>query len=172
MEEPFETCLGFNDWADFFVENGDARYITTEEALEIHQRGAEQGFLTLTPNAEEPKTMCACCSCCCGIINMMNAFDNTSRKMAGNYYVKKEASLCVNCGTCVDRCAMSAHRNIDGKIVFDADKCVGCGLCVETCKTKALSLEVKKEEDIPELSKTPFELFEKLEKERIVVTKK
>jgi len=166
MEPPFETCMGFDDWADFFVENGDARYISREEAINIQKRAEEKGFLTLTPNSEDAKTMCSCCSCCCGIINMMNGFNNTSRKFAGNYYCEKDDSKCINCGTCVKRCAMGAHAEVDGVFKYDMDRCVGCGLCVSTCPTKALTLKIKSDEKLAYLPKTPYELFEIAASER------
>ena len=166
MEPPFETCLAFDDWADFFVENGDARYIAREEAINIQRSAEEKGFLTLTANSEDAKTMCSCCSCCCGIIAMMNVFNNTSRKLAGNYYCEKDDKLCSNCGICATRCTMRAHFEVQGVYEYDDERCVGCGLCISTCAPKALTLKIKSDEELAYLPKTPYEMFEIAASER------
>lgn len=61
---------------------------------------------------------------------------------------------CINCGTCVPACPVSAHKISDGVHTFDSDKCIACGKCSSVCPKEALTLfgrEVSPEEILPEL---------------------
>ncbi|MFO7696289.1 MAG: 4Fe-4S binding protein [Anaerolineae bacterium] len=65
--------------------------------------------------------------------------------MANDYIAAFEADLCINCGTCLERCQMDALAGGDEHVLFDADRCIGCGLCVSTCPSSALTLVLKPE---------------------------
>ena len=41
--------------------------------------------------------------------------------------------MCVNCGTCVENCPVTALSFQNGKVVWDKDKCVGCDTCLKVC---------------------------------------
>ena len=97
---------------------------------------------------------------------MMNVFNNTSRKLAGNYYCEKDDKLCSNCGICATRCTMRAHFEVQGVYEYDDERCVGCGLCISTCAPKALTLKIKSDEELAYLPKTPYEMFEIAASER------
>ncbi|HXK48714.1 MAG TPA: 4Fe-4S ferredoxin, partial [Deltaproteobacteria bacterium] len=65
---PLETCIQFDSFADYYVENGLARYISMEEALAILRRNEEEGLVIHILNSRKVEAMCACCSCCCGML--------------------------------------------------------------------------------------------------------
>ena len=54
-----------------------------------------------------------------------------------------DADACTGCGSCVDRCHVSALRVEDGAdtvTLTGEARCIGCGLCVSECPTGALSM--------------------------------
>lgn len=53
----------------------------------------------------------------------------------GNKYV--EASLCIECGICRDKCPYGAIE-LNPKPVFNMDKCYGCWSCFNHCPNKAI----------------------------------
>lgn len=144
VNHPIETCLACDTWAEFFVENGDARYITKDKAKDLLSRAEAEGLLIMTANSESADTICMCCSCCCGPLRLLKRTVGHARNYAGNYLCIKNEELCVNCGKCAERCLVSAHvKDENGNVKYDPSLCVGCGLCISTCPSKALSLEIK-----------------------------
>jgi NAD-dependent dihydropyrimidine dehydrogenase PreA subunit len=169
----FETEPGRQsqfDWADFLVENGDARYITRDEAKAIVRLSEKEGLVNVTSNSTESVDfICSCCSCCCGALTVMNYFPSPSRELAGNYQCHLDVSLCIKekgCTACVVRCQAFAHKIVDGDVQFNQKLCIGCGLCISACPTNALRLVIKPEGKINKPPKTMMELLKRVETER------
>lgn len=52
-----------------------------------------------------------------------------------------KASACVNCGACVDVCAVDIHQMVAGEHKVRRDvQCMGCHLCEEACLHNALKI--------------------------------
>jgi len=168
---PLETCLALDDWGDYLVENGDARYITREEAEALLRLNEKEGLVMLTSNSSESiDFICSCCSCCCGALTVMNNFPSPSREFAGNYVCRLDTSLCVKeqgCSACTERCQVFAHKMVDGNARYNQDLCIGCGLCITACPAKALRLEIKPQEKLNKPPKTTFEMLKIVEAERL-----
>lgn len=148
---PLETCLSLNGWADYYVENLDGRYITTEEALAILDQSDRLGLSVHMSNCKEPEVICNCCNCCCGLIAAYTAFpDADAVKLLTNYRMELDREKCVNCGICADRCPTKALTMVDGKLEFNSKMCSGCGLCVTGCPKHAPILRRKEETYSPE----------------------
>jgi electron transport complex protein RnfB len=136
-----ENCLHFGSMARYIVEQGMAREITREEALEILEKADEEGLVHSCDNLEGPiSTICNCCSCCC-------VFLETKKSMglevisSSSYVSQVDADICAGCGTCEERCPMDAIEVNDEDIaVVKGDLCIGCGVCTPTCSTGAISL--------------------------------
>lgn len=164
------TCMYFGDWADFFVERGDAHYTTPEHAKELLKKAEKEGLLieTINTQAASCECICMCCSCCCGPLQMLKGGIATNEAIhtSSNYYIEKDESKCTSCGACISRCPLDANSKVDDKVIHNPDYCVGCGLCVSTCPEKALSLHIKPADKInPCDSKDVFELHDRLQKE-------
>ncbi len=158
-----ETCLCFDSWADYYVENGLARYITVDEAVKILEQNEQDGLVTQIANSVDAEIMCSCCSCCCGFMAALKYFDAPRREFNSNYTCKYDESLCSNCGKCAERCSLGAIKLVDDKIQYKAEKCLGCGLCVSTCPAGARTLERKPDDKIYEPPKTLFDAYEEME---------
>ena len=102
--------------------------------------------------------MCACCSDCCGMMMMMQAFPKPAEVVGSNYYAEVNTELCTGIGTCVERCPMDAVAMDNGYASVDLGRCIGCGLCVPTCPENAIFLVKKEKEMVPPL--TEEDLFD------------
>ena len=139
-----ETCMVMGIFADFYLENGMAREITKEEA-HAHMLDADKnGTIVEVINSENVEVMCQCCKCCCGVVKALIMFGGEAAGFASNYQVRYDASKCVNCGKCAERCHVGACKvNKRGRLKVDPDRCIGCGLCVSGCPSGALTLHRK-----------------------------
>ena len=145
-----ELCMAFGIFADFYVENGNGRYITQEEALEHMRQCDANGNVIEVLNSKDVEVMCSCCPCCCGVMKALLMFGGPSADIAGNYQIAYDREKCVQCGKCAARCFMKGiTAGKDGKIRVNQDKCVGCGLCVSTCPTGAVTLHRKHQLYLP-----------------------
>lgn len=144
-----ETCVLFNNFARYYLENEMARKITVDEAISIITQSEADGLVLEVSNAENIEVMCSCCSCCCGVMTAARYFPGPANEKISNYVCVKNEELCINCGVCTTRCITKAHKaDESGKVTHQSKKCIGCGLCVSTCSSKALTLKMKESNEI------------------------
>lgn len=139
----FEMCLMFDHLADMYIDQGWARSITKEEALEIARKAEEIGLILEPTNDQSPYAICCCCSCCCGMLKLAKELPRPADLFATNYYAEVDPELCTGCETCVDRCQLDALTIVEDKSTVNRGRCIGCGNCVATCPAEAISLRVK-----------------------------
>lgn len=163
---PLETCIQFDSFADYYVDNGMARYITQDEALSILRCNEKEGLVIHILNSQNVEAMCACCSCCCGMLISLKLFPAPAREVKSNYVCSLDESLCTNCNVCTGRCPVGALKSKDDRIQFRSERCIGCGLCVATCPTEALRLRRKPEEKLYTPPETVFETFALMSREK------
>jgi ferredoxin len=163
---PLETCMQFDSFAEYYVDNAMARYISLDEALAIHRRNEEEGLVIQTMNSQNVEAMCACCSCCCGMLISLKLFPAPAREWKSNYICLAEESVCTHCGSCVKRCPVAAVRLKEDKISYRPERCIGCGLCVTTCPSGARKLSRKPDDRIYTPPETFFETFKHMCGER------
>ncbi len=148
-----EVCIGFRDFADMWSRQGWGRTITEEEALEILDQNEKDGLVLIAATMQEPQFVCSCCSCCCGITNMLKIVPRPVDYVASNFHARVDADACNGCHKCVGRCQFRAVRAISDEskapVAVDLKRCVGCGLCVPTCKQDAIALVEKTPHFVP-----------------------
>ena len=165
-----ELCLYFQEFGDTFAENNWGREVSKEEALEILDQSQKEGLVLQPSNEQEPQFICACCGCCCGLLEMVRAMPRPANFVASNYYAKNISDLCKGCTKCVDICQMDAIKMKDTTAVIDQSKCIGCGVCVAACKFESLSMVKKQQEIIP--PQTTEELYDFIMKNKKTGIKK
>lgn len=144
-----ETCLYFNTTGRLFIDQGWAREITKEKALEILNQSQRDGLTLQAGNTKNPEFICSCCSCCCQILTNLQKIPRPSKVISSNFYAEVDSELCVGCETCIDRCNINAIKIADNKAKILLKRCIGCGVCVPTCPEEAISLKKKENETIP-----------------------
>jgi len=164
--KPLESCFIFGAIGEYYIENGMARRVTLEEALEVLRRNEEAWLVPSPANARKVGGICSCCSCCCGVLKAIKLHSRPSSVVKSNYFAQVNQDLCAGCGTCIERCQMEAVYMDNDWAAIDLKRCVGCGLCVTTCPTKALSLRPKspKEHYVP--PEKPFDTYVQIARER------
>lgn len=143
-----EVCISLGIFAEFYVENGNARYITLDEALEHMRRCDEEGNVVEVLNSKNVEVMCSCCDCCCGVIKALVKFGGPAAGSVSNYKIQFDEERCIKCGRCGERCLTKAVKLDSDHVILDLDQCIGCGLCASTCPDHALRLFRKPEEEI------------------------
>jgi Na+-translocating ferredoxin:NAD+ oxidoreductase subunit B len=149
-----EVCMFFRNYNDTYTRNGWARAVSKEEAMEILDQNEKDGLILMPSTSQVPQFVCSCCSCCCGIVELINFVPRPVDHAASNFHASLNASSCNGCGRCKKRCHMNAIK-FEAKtekpkaVAIDERKCIGCGLCVTTCKTGSLALVKNEHEFIP-----------------------
>jgi electron transport complex protein RnfB len=146
-----ETCMPIGDMAKHAIQNGMGRAISREEALEIARMNEAEGLVFQPSNAQKVDFICACCGCCCGMLQLQKMLPKPAVFWATNYYAVVNAEACTACGACVERCQVNAVRVDDraGIALVNLDRCIGCGNCVVACPSDAMRLLRKEMETVP-----------------------
>lgn len=163
-DKPVETCLGFDDAADYMIERGMARRIDADEALKVLKLSEDAGLVHLGSNNKNNLLfICNCCSDCCHVLRQYTEFNYPQGISKSNFLAVIEEELCNGCAICAEeRCPVGAIKMADDIAVVEDERCIGCGLCANHCPTDAILL-VKKDalaevpETLGELTKTVWE---------------
>lgn len=139
---PLESCMAIGVIAKHLVENGTARYISYEEALQKMAQFEDHGCIHTTFHNhndanDEAIAICNCCSDCCLLYNGYRTA-NISKIYVRSFYSPEliDETRCVGCDKCGRVCPTRAtyYDKAAKTLVFDYDKCIGCGQCVHQCK--------------------------------------
>jgi Na+-translocating ferredoxin:NAD+ oxidoreductase subunit B len=163
---PLETCLQFDQFADYYVDNDMARRISTDEALGILRNNEKEGLVIQTLNSKNVEAMCACCSCCCGMLISLKLFPAPAREVKSNYVCMSDYEACRGCGICVSRCPVGAVKVKEEKASLREERCIGCGLCVSTCPEGARSLVKKPANKLYQPPDNVYDAFMEMSRER------
>jgi len=134
-----ENCFTFGKSARYTTEQGFARMISKEEAIDILKKSEKDGLVhkAYHPNMDfkrEEDSICNCCSDCCG------QSKNFTSNMSG-FVAQVDHEICTGCGTCVEKCYSGAKElNDEGKAETLEERCIGCGICAAFCPEGAISL--------------------------------
>ena len=154
---PKETCIGFGDFARYYIDNGMGRQIDIDEALRILDLAEESGLVLSPSNTQKLEAICCCCPCCCPILKYGKMAPKPADFVRSYYYALIDPELCSSCGTCIERCQMDAIREGDDVSEIIEERCIGCGLCVSTCPQEAITMVAK-----PDMEEPPSDFTETL----------
>lgn len=139
---PEESCMAMGYIATQLIENGTARKMTYEEAVQKMHDFEDKGCIHTTfhnhNNAnEEEFVVCNCCPDCCLLYGGYRQGGLSKIYVRSHYSPKMlDESKCVGCNKCGKYCPTGAtyYDKAAKKLVFDYEKCVGCGQCVHQCR--------------------------------------
>jgi electron transport complex protein RnfB len=161
-DKPMETCLSFDGGAEQTVHSGKGRLISKEEALAIFKQAEESGLVLQPANSQDPAFICACCSCCCGVLRNLKRHPAPSSLVNSAFIAAPDVRLCAACGTCAERCPMEAITLGATSAVLERQRCIGCGLCASACPTGAVTLVRKPAADQPTIPKNTLSTYLKM----------
>jgi ferredoxin len=145
LNAPKEICLTIGKTAQFAIERNFAKPISKQKAKKILKKAEDFGLVHKIfhvhqdPN-REIEGICSCCNCCCGIFRMYYGGGNAFHTLT-SYIANLDESLCVGCGTCVEKCPMETIELIDTFANINKEKCIGCGVCAHLCPEEAIKLK-------------------------------
>ena len=151
-DAPEESCLVFDEWADYYIRDGRGRSIDQSEVYEILARANNANLVLQPSNSMDPSFICCCCGCCCGILGGLKNHPKPSEVVASSFFAVLDSDLCIGCWVCMERCQMQAYTEEIDRVALNTNRCIGCGLCVSTCPSGALSLvrkDDRKKTEIP-----------------------
>jgi electron transport complex protein RnfB len=151
-DRPQEVCLGFGDFARFYIDNGLGRQISVEEALEVLDRAEESALVLCPTNSQKIEAICCCCPCCCPTLKYGKLAPRPADFVLAHYEAEIDPDLCTGCALCLDRCQMDAIEEGDDVWEIVDGRCIGCGLCVSECPTDAISLVARPGVEAPPAS--------------------
>ena len=148
-DRPLETCISFGDAGSYFVQTGIGRPVDRQTVLDLLETADRAGLVLQPSNSRDPAWICCCCGCCCGVLRTVKTYPRPAELMAAAFSVQLDATACIGCGVCVDRCQMDALCLAGNRVRLDIQRCIGCGLCVSTCSSGALRLVRKPRQKQP-----------------------
>lgn len=105
-----DTCIQFDDTAEYYIRTGRGHRITREECVEILLKCERAGLVHTAFTVEgegESSFICNCCGCSCSGLRFLNAFDGNPFSRS-NFRAVVNYDNCVACGECVDICPVNA----------------------------------------------------------------
>lgn len=145
-ENPIEVCLQINNGAEYTIERGSGREITTEEAHRIIRECAEAGLIHVTMNKSGiGHFICNCCGCCCEAFTLLIS-DGVALCDPSRFRPELAPDLCTGCGLCEERCYFKAiSLSGDERPTVTFDRCMGCGQCAIGCPAGAITMVEERE---------------------------
>lgn len=146
-EHPTEVCMKFDELADFVINQGLARELSKDEALDVIRVTEEAGLVHFVDNAEgEIKHNCNCCGCACWNVGNIRRRKIPRDAIMATYFLRDtDFEQCTGCGECATICPVDAVKMIDEGPVIDREWCIGCGVCATVCSTDAVVLNVRED---------------------------
>ncbi|TFG05952.1 MAG: 4Fe-4S dicluster domain-containing protein [Promethearchaeota archaeon] len=161
-----ESCLQVGPFGRYFLDRGEGKELTIEEAHVLVDKLAKLGLLFTTENVIQAnhQIICCCCECCCSLLRGMTRFEEKNEfcTAKSNYISQVNEDLCIGCGLCVERCIFGAITLANEKASVNTEKCYGCGACAVTCPSGAIKLHRRERSEILKNFK---ELTERIYKE-------
>lgn len=149
------TCLAMGELAEYYLYEGYGWELTKEDAMRNVQQGVDEGMVIEHFYGKTSEVICQCHCDCCLLLGALRACngEGDAVQVTSNYRLNVDNELCIQCGTCLERCTMhSVTMGEDGYPTVDA-ACARCGACCTTCPAGARSLAAAPRElrdDVPE----------------------
>jgi Pyruvate/2-oxoacid:ferredoxin oxidoreductase delta subunit len=142
-EVPLETCMTFGMAAQFAVERMGSRNLNKQEARKLLDQAEEAGLVHSSMNTtDDIQFLCNCDRWNCIVIQDALKQPRPALAFNSRFQPRVDPTLCVACGTCIDRCPSSARSmEGDGPPEVDLYRCFGCSVCATGCPSGAIVME-------------------------------
>ena len=107
-----QVCMLTGDYAVYMAEQGRARRIRYEEAIDLLQRAEDNGYMHQITNGDGKDDIFAICNChvsSCYALRCSQLFNNQNLS-ASAYRAEVDPKNCVACGKCVEVCPAGAAK--------------------------------------------------------------
>ena len=156
---PLEVCMKYDDLAEYVIDTGIGRELSTDEALALNRASEEAGCVHFADNVMDGqiKHACNCCPCCCWSLgNYKRRRIPRDLLMACQFIRETDVDGCDGCGLCVEACPIDAVKVTEDTARVDLEWCIGCGVCASSCPNDAIKMV--RREDISDPQPGFFEL--------------
>jgi len=155
---PLEVCMWFGELAEHIIERLGARRLSKQEAREILGQSEQAGLIHMSRNTtEDIDFLCNCDRWHCEVVTSIMKQPRPGLVFNSGFQPVFDIELCMECGTCIDRCPPEALRPESGDVPqINMDLCFGCGVCATGCPEGAIAMEAKP--DFPNPPKNVKEL--------------
>jgi Fe-S-cluster-containing hydrogenase component 2 len=160
-----ETCIKYDQMAEFVIERRLGRPISQDEAMYILGNCETEGLVHMVDNAQgEINHTCNCCGCYCWNVGLIRRRKiPRDALMAVHYLRRTEMEACIGCGACAEICPVNAVTMHEDRPMVDENWCIGCGVCAGPCPTEAISLENR---ELKRPAQDVNEMFERIRREK------
>ncbi|MBQ8604778.1 MAG: 4Fe-4S dicluster domain-containing protein [Oscillospiraceae bacterium] len=139
---PIEGCIVLGALSRQLVDNGVARHLPYEEAVDLLNEFSRKGCVhtTFHHNNDANKDEMVICNCCTDCCLLYEGYQNggLSKIFTRSYYKPEviDITRCVGCDVCGKFCPTDAtfYDKQKKELVFRYENCIGCGQCVNQCK--------------------------------------
>jgi NAD-dependent dihydropyrimidine dehydrogenase PreA subunit len=158
-DNPLETCISFNNLADYVISRDIGREISTKEAMRIIKQSEDHGLVHQTVNSNDPDVICNCCSCCCSFLRSIIYYGKKAASAKSRYVAFFNKQRCLDCKElrCTEKCVFGGIRQENGRLTIDSSMCWGCGLCARICPQNAIRM--KEARSIDHIPKSGAKMF-------------
>jgi electron transport complex protein RnfB len=138
-----ETCVTFSKEENAFEINSlKARIISMDESLGLLDIVEKEGLVHATCNVRDDfRFVCNCCSCCCGLLRVLNDFHAPYMVAHSNFIALIDANTCNSCRLgAAERCPTKAIVANNDTYAVSSERCIGCGAGAAACPTESIKL--------------------------------
>lgn len=176
-DAPKEICMSLNTCGGSLIHHGNAREVSTSEALDLLDEAHAHNLVQFGENSQKGVSfLCHCCGCCCEAMAAARRFGLICPVHTTNFIPTINTKTCTGCGKCVTACPVEAMALVSAndpeqqnkrRAKLDERVCLGCGVCVRVCPNGSLKLKQRAERVITPIDSVHRTVLIAIERNRL-----